>query len=48
MSKQRTGLIDYEPFFYPLDRILQWNRLYGKQGCCSSNASCPGIAGPWA
>jgi FAD/FMN-containing dehydrogenase len=32
MSKQRTGLIDYEPFFYPLDRILEWNRLYGKQG----------------
>ena len=23
MSKQRSGLIDYEPFFYPLDRILQ-------------------------
>jgi FAD/FMN-containing dehydrogenase len=32
MTRQRTGLIDYEPFFYPLDRILQWNRLYGKQG----------------
>jgi FAD/FMN-containing dehydrogenase len=32
MSKQRAGLIDYEPFFYPLDRILRWNRLYGKQG----------------
>jgi FAD/FMN-containing dehydrogenase len=32
LTKQRSGLIDYEPFFYPLDRILQWNRLYGKQG----------------
>ena len=32
MSKQRSGLVDYEPFFYPLDRILQWNRLYGRQG----------------
>ena len=32
MAKVRTGLIDYEPYFYPLDRILQWNRLYGKQG----------------
>jgi FAD/FMN-containing dehydrogenase len=32
VAKERTGLIDYEPFFYPLDRILQWNRLYGKQG----------------
>jgi FAD/FMN-containing dehydrogenase len=32
LSKQQDSLIDYEPFFYPLDRILQWNRLYGKQG----------------
>jgi FAD/FMN-containing dehydrogenase len=32
LSKERSGLTDYEPFFYPLDRILQWNRLYGKQG----------------
>lgn len=32
LGKRRTGLIDYEPFFYPLDRILQWNRLYGRQG----------------
>jgi len=32
ISKQRAGFTDYEPFFYPLDRILQWNRLYGQQG----------------
>jgi FAD/FMN-containing dehydrogenase len=25
-------LEDYEPFFYPLDRVLHWNRLYGKRG----------------
>src|ERR1700723_3354911 len=32
IGKRRSGLTDYEPFFYPLDRILQWNRLYGQQG----------------
>jgi FAD/FMN-containing dehydrogenase len=32
IGKRRSGLTDYEPFFYPLDRILKWNRLYGTQG----------------
>ena len=24
--------VSYEPFFYPLDKILRWNRLYGVKG----------------
>ena len=31
-SKRTTGLGYFEPFFYPLDGILFWNRIYGRKG----------------
>jgi FAD/FMN-containing dehydrogenase len=31
-APQRRGLEDYERFFYPLDSIRHWNRLYGPRG----------------
>jgi FAD/FMN-containing dehydrogenase len=31
-KKRLATIIDYEPFFYPLDAVLHWNRMYGKDG----------------
>jgi decaprenylphospho-beta-D-ribofuranose 2-oxidase len=31
-KKEINNIIGYEPFFYPLDVILHWNRGYGKNG----------------
>jgi decaprenylphospho-beta-D-ribofuranose 2-oxidase len=31
-KKVIDNVVNYEPFFYPLDAILHWNRGYGKKG----------------
>lgn len=31
-KKELNNVVPYEPFFYPLDAILHWNRGYGKKG----------------
>ncbi len=31
-KKEINNVVSYEPFFYPLDAILHWNRGYGKKG----------------
>ena len=32
---------DYEPFFYPLDAVLKWNRMYGKSGLVQFQFAIP-------
>jgi FAD/FMN-containing dehydrogenase len=34
IKKWRAGrsISHYEPFFYPLDNLLEWNRIYGPKG----------------
>lgn len=31
-KREINNVVPYEPFFYPLDAILHWNRGYGKSG----------------
>tara|TARA_B100001057_G_C22861191_1_gene954561 strand:- start:793 stop:2115 length:1323 start_codon:yes stop_codon:yes gene_type:complete len=30
--KKKNNLIDWDSFFYPLDSIIGWNKIYGKKG----------------
>jgi len=40
-----TRNVHYEPFFYPLDSINNWNRLYGKNGFTQYQFVLPKSAG---
>ncbi len=48
LARRATKVVAPDPFFYPLDAILQWNRVYGPRGFTQYQCVLPRKAGPEA
>jgi FAD/FMN-containing dehydrogenase len=44
-NRRRSSLEPFETFFYPLDGILHWNRMYGPRGMYQYQCVVPGASG---
>jgi FAD/FMN-containing dehydrogenase len=45
VPRQKRGVVTPEAFFYPLDAILEWNRVYGSRGFTQFQCVLPRAAG---
>jgi FAD/FMN-containing dehydrogenase len=45
LSRTTRRRVHYDPFFYPLDSIADWNRLYGRRGFLQYQFVIPHAAG---
>lgn len=48
LAKKSRQHVHYEPFFYPLDGVGGWNKLYGRSGFTQHQFVIPKSAGPQA